>query len=376
MIPAPGPGAPEPSLVAHDYFAVRGGAERVVLELCRDVPADLLVGFRTPDSYGDEMFPANIRDLDLPKPLQRQGLRVLALAFLFSRQRAAVARYKTRIFSGVAAPFAAPSRNRSTGRSIFYCHAPPRFLYDQRPFYRDRLRGIRAPIAHTAMAAYRSGYEAAVARMDVIVANSKTVQSRVRRYLGRDSTVIYPPCDTTAFAWRGQQNYYLSTARLLPLKRVDRIIDAFLKMPDKRLVVASHGEEIGRLRARAGAATNITFVGATSEADFKKLIGEAIATIYVPIDEDFGMSPVESMSAGKPCISVAEGGPLETLVAEETGLLLKPDFQVEDLVDAVRWMTPSRALAMRPACEARARLFAREKFIEAMREIMDTKATA
>jgi glycosyltransferase involved in cell wall biosynthesis len=100
------------------------------------------------------------------------------------------------------------------------------------------------------------------------------------------------------------------------------------------------------------------------------LVGNAIATIYLPRDEDFGMSPVESMAAGKPVIGVAEGGLLETIAQGETGILLPPDFSDEDLIDAVRQMTAERALAMRSSCEVRARNFTREKFVSAMREVI------
>jgi glycosyltransferase involved in cell wall biosynthesis len=52
-----------------------------------------------------------------------------------------------------------------------------------------------------------------------------------------------------------------------------------------------------------------------------------MATLYVPHAEDFGMSPVESMSAGKPVIGVAEGGLLETMIHGETGILIPSEFR-------------------------------------------------
>lgn len=339
-----------------------------MLELCRAIETDLMFGYRTADSYDDEMFPPATRDLNLPIALRRPGLRVLSLAVAFARQQRTVSEYETRIFSGSCAPFAAPPP--STGRNIFYCHTPPRFLYDRRHFYANRLSGIGSPFKTASLALFRSGYETAVGRMDLIVANSRTIQARVRKYLNRDTTIVYPPCDTEAFVWQGQEGYYLSTARLSPLKRVDKIVEAFVRMPKRKLVVASHGEEFDRLRTLAGSATNITFLGWVSEPDLRKLMGEAIATIYVPVDEDFGMSPVEGMAAGKPCIGVAEGGLLETIVDGETGVLLEPNFTIEDLIEAVHGLTPERALSMRQACEARADQFTRRTFIERMREII------
>ena len=154
------------------------------LELCRSIDADLMFGYRTADSYGD-MFPPAARDLKLPKPLRRGGLRILSLALVFARQRAAAARHGTRVFSGICAPFAAPRRGLAAGRNILYCHTPPRFLYDQRQFYSDRLGGASAPFKHAALSLFRSGYETAVSRMDLIVANSRTVQASANTWIAK-----------------------------------------------------------------------------------------------------------------------------------------------------------------------------------------------
>jgi glycosyltransferase involved in cell wall biosynthesis len=135
--------------------------------------------------------------------------------------------------------------------------------------------------------------------------------------------------------------------------------------------VASGGEQEAELRARAAGAANIAITGWNDEAELRSLIAGAIATIYVPVDEDFGMSPVESMAAGKPVIGVAEGGLLETVVHEQTGFLVRSGFGANDLAEAVEWMDETRARDMRAACEARARLFSREKSLHAMRAIID-----
>ena len=142
-------------------------------------------------------------------------------------------------------------------------------------------------------------------------------------------------------------------------------------MPDKKLVVTSGGPELGRLKRLARDASNVIFTGWVGEEGLQRLVGNSIATIYVPKEEDFGMSPVESMAAGKPVIGVAEGGLLETVVDEETGFLLRPDFREEDIVAAIRKMDGSTALGMRSACEERAQQFDVNIFIENMRNVME-----
>ena len=359
-------------LLVHDYFAIRGGGERLALVLAESLNATMMFGYRDETSYDEGMYPAGQINLDLPRVLRRPVVRVGALALRFSLARRQAARFDTRIFAGVTAPFAAPSK-RLEGTNIYYCHTPPRFLYDQRSDFQPKAVTAGSIVRGAALTFYQREYLRAVERMDVIIANSNTVRDRVARYLGRDSIVVYPPCDTNRFRWLGQDDYYLSTARLSRLKRVDKIVDAFLKMPEKKLVVASGGDELEALRARAAGASNIHFTGWVGEEQLRELVGRSIASIYVPVEEDFGMSPVESMSAGKPVIGVREGGLRETILHGTTGTLLAPDFTADDIAAAVTKLTSAKARDMRQKCEQRASLFSNERFIDGMNAIVGHK---
>jgi glycosyltransferase involved in cell wall biosynthesis len=206
--------------------------------------------------------------------------------------------------------------------------------------------------------------------MDVVLANSENVRRRLARDVGVDARVVYPPVDVAGYRWLGDEGYFLSTGRLEPLKRVDRLIAAFSGMPDQRLVVTSGGSELPRLKALAAGAPNIHFTGWLDPAELARWMGEARATLYIPVDEDFGMSPVESMAAGKPVIGVAEGGLLETVVDGETGVLLDPACEVDEVREAVRGMTAARASEMRGAAEARAQDFSEPRFLEAMQAVL------
>lgn len=347
--------------ILHDYFGIRGGGERLVLTLAQAVHADLFYGYRTADSYPDNMFAVPHHDLSLPDALRRPGLRTAALAMRFSMARRSMQRYETRIFSGASAPFAAPDAKK--GRNVYYCHTPPRFLYDQKDRFAFLAQSAQKRLL---LELYRRAFERAVSRMDLIIANSQTVRERVQRYLSRDAIVVHPPCDTDIYEWLGQDDFYLSTARLSPLKRVDLIVEAFRTIPDRRLVIASGGEELEQLRAAAQGAPNITFTGWISDARMRELTGRCIATIYVPHDEDFGISPVESMAAGKPVIGVAEGGLRETIIGGETGILLPPGFGSADIANAVIELDAAHALKMRGPCQTRATHFSRDRFVAGM----------
>ena len=214
-------------------------------------------------------------------------------------------------------------------------------------------------------------YEDALKRMDVIVVNSHNVRKRVKKYFNLDAHVVYPPCETNKFKWIGQENYYLSMARLDPLKRIDILIKAFAKMPKKKLVIASGGPQEEALKQLAIGNENISFTGPVDDEQLSRLVGNSIATLYIPKDEDFGMSAVESMSAGKPVVGVAEGGLLESVIDGETGSLIQGDPTPDNVMNAICDMSADRARIMREACEKRAQFFRKEVFLENMRKIMD-----
>ncbi|GLQ54962.1 glycosyltransferase [Devosia nitrariae] len=355
--------------IFHDYFAIRGGGERLVLTLCQAMDAALIYGYRTSESYDERPFPRHSRSLGLQGFRNIRGVRLFALAAAFAARRGLAKAFPIRIFSGVAACFAAPAKGAG-GVNIFYCHTPPRFLYDQKDYYLRTLPPWLRVLAALPLTFYERAYRLAVSRMDVVITNSQNTRDRLKQFMDLDSIVVYPPVDTDSFRWTGQADYYLSTARLSKLKRVDRIVAAFRQLPDKKLIVVSGGEEQDALVRMSRDANNIEFKGWVDDEALRQLVGQAVATLYLPIDEDFGISPVEAMAAGKPVIGVAEGGLLETVLPERTGLLLPPNFSDDDLVQAVREMTPERAWSMREACETQASRFAREGFVAAVKAVI------
>lgn len=354
--------------ILYDYLQVAGGAERLVLELAHGLPDRRLVVSRVypPAAAIERLRAVQVRSLGTPAT--RLLGRIPEAIHAFRRRAAFVADAESVLYSGFYAPFAV--RHQDAGRRAYYCHTPPRFAYDLRDFYLERMAAPARPLARAFFDFVKREYEASLRRMDTVIANSENVRGRLASFCGVTATVVNPPIDTAGFRWIEGGDYYVSLARLAPYKRVDLVVRAFRAMPDRRLVVASGGPEEGRLRELAAGAPNIAFTGWTTDARMRDLIGRARAAIYVPRDEDFGMSPVEAMAAGKPVIGVAEGGVLETVVDGETGILVPADPTVEALADAVQRLDGARALAMRAACEARAARFATAVFLERMRSLL------
>ena len=317
-----------------------------------------------PNGYFGDIKPLSLQAFD-SAPFWLKLSRICSMWYEFARFPSRNPSYT--IFSGSLSLLA---YKKITGPKILYCHTPPRLLYDLKDFYISQTDFLYRPAMSVLMHFYKKAYEDAIKAMDLIIANSGNVQKRIKKYLSMDSVVVYPPCDTEGFRWLGQKDYYISTARVDLLKRVDIIIKAFLKMPDKKLVVVSGGSELRRIRDMAQDASNISIPGWVNEKKLRDLMGNSIASIYIPRDEDFGISPVESMAAGKPVIGVAEGGMTETVEDGKTGILIRSCPSPDDVMNAVMQMTPERAGCMRKNCEVRALGFRKEIFVKKMRQII------
>lgn len=351
-------------LILHDAFAFPGGGEKVAQCLAGATGGILWTALFNQAAFDPDFF-AGRPPMDMRARDKYPDLARLSETACFWKCFAEFPRSNPpyTIFSGSLAPMA---HARVTGKKILYCHTPPRILYDQREYYLQGQSPAKRPAYRAFLWAFERAYAKAARSMDLIVSNSQNVAHRLGRYLQLDSEVVPPPVRTADFTWTAQEDFYLSTARVDRLKRVETIVEAFTAMPDKRLVVVSGGSELDRVKAQSAPCPNIEVRGWVSPEDLRDLTGRCLATVYIPRDEDFGISPVESMAAGKPVIGVAEGGLLETVKDGETGILVQANPKPEHVAEAVRAMTPERALSMRPACEKRAARYDESAFREKM----------
>lgn len=348
----------------YDYMQVAGGAERVTLTLARTLPDFQTLVSRTYADAEPLLAEAALPITQLGTRWTRWMTRIPEAAFNFRFRSRRLAQARAVLYSGFYAPMAV--HQQKAGLKVYYCHTIPRFAYDlygaSRAGFPWVLRGLFGCFA----AVVRWQYQKAIDQMDVVLVNSENVRRRLKHFVGVDAKVVYPPVATGHFKWAGDGGYYLSVARLTPNKRVDVIVRAFLSMPTRRLVVASGGPELARLQAIAAGAPNITFVGWQTEDALRDLVANAHAAIYLPVDEDFGMSPVECMAAGKPVIGVAEGGLLETVVHRQTGILIEGEPTPDKLCKAVHDLAQLDTVALRSACEVRAAQFDEKRFVVAI----------
>ena len=357
------------NIVLHDIFDIRGGGERLALSLTSALNADLCFGKKSHKSFNlNKMHQGKLINLNLK--LELPGMKTWALSRLFTNKTQFLNQYDNVIYSGMICPLAI--KNHSNGKNIFYCHTPPRFVYDKYEHYLKQNLLPQRLVLKKLVKWYKPQFEASINKMDVIVTNSHYVQTRIKKYLKKESIVVYPPCNTDNFSYQPSQGYYLSTARHDKLKRINEIINAFKRMKNRKLLICSSGSEHDSLVKLTDNHPNITFSGQVSDTKFNKLIAQSIATIYIPLDEDFGMSPVESMAAGKPVICSGHGGPTESVIDGETGYYINDDDIENSIIDCVTKLDSNKAASMQIACERRAQLFSEKLFHKKIQQIVNS----
>lgn len=251
-------------------------------------------------------------------------------------------------------------------RHVCYCHTPMRYLWDM---YADYYRhsSLPAKLAMSLCKHYLRHYDLKSAdSVDAFIANSKFVAERIRRIYHRESTVIYPPVDTTFFAGGNYQKkeYYLFVGQLIAYKQPQLALAACRKLK-RPLVVVGDGELRSALSAEFG--DTAQFAGRAADEQLRRLYAEARALIF-PGVEDFGIVPLEAQAAGTPVIALGRGGALETVIAGRTGLFFA-EPTVESLIGAL--LEFETATFNQAELQQNAKRFNAERFRQEIRQFID-----
>jgi glycosyltransferase involved in cell wall biosynthesis len=354
--------------IFHDYFGSIGGAEKLVLELAHALKADI---------YTTEINRANLKRINtyhvkvyslgeyVSIPVLKQGYTSMMF------YRAKIKKYDLYIMSNCWSIFACKNHHPN----IHYVHTPPRMFYDSKRYFYDILPWYSRLYFLIWVWAYTYIYEKQLKHVDKFLVNSKTVQKRLKKYYhvdSKDAPIIYPPIKQYKFISQG--NYWLSVNRIYPHKRIELQIEVFRQLPSERLIIVGgypkgdHSTGYAK-KILKNVPPNVKFLWEVDETELEKLYGECKAFITTAKDEDFGMSVLEAMSAGKGVVATNEGGYRETVINGKTGYLVKPDE--EEVIEAIRSINknPSR---YKDVCEKQAKKFSPERFIKRFKEEIES----
>lgn len=318
--------------IFHDYFSNIGGGEQVIKELAKLFQADVYTtDISVPDWFTQDISLFSIGNT-LPAPCLKQTNAIIR--FFTERINE---HYDLYICSGNWAHYAAFHHTPV----IMYCQdAPVRALYDQYSHYLHNTNPILRPIFAGCSALLRIGDQEAIKKIHTIVANSRAVQNRVRKYYSRIAPVIYPPIDTSKYTWKPSEGFWLSVNRIYPEKQVDLQIEIFSKMPEQKLYVVGgigsgdHARKYANtIKRRASHFQNIEILGTVTEEVLLSLYSRCTGLICTATDEAFGITPIEAMASGKPVIALKSGGYLETVIPT-CGILVERNIDV--IINTIR----------------------------------------
>jgi glycosyltransferase involved in cell wall biosynthesis len=352
-------------VLVHDYLTQRGGAERVVLTLTRAFEGSPLhTSLYDPQSTFPEFRAVEVRPLPLNAFRLLRAHHRLALPLLapaFSRLR-------------IGADFVVCSSSgwahgtRVEGRKIVYCHTPARWLYQEERYLRGRPRAVR--VAARALRAPLVRWDRrAAASADIYLANSTVVAERIATVYGREAEVLPPPPAVTPDGEHQlveglEPGFVLCVSRLLSYKNVDAVVRAFAQLPKEQLVVAGSGPDEPQLKSIAG--PNVAFTGRVDDSELRWLYANSVGLVAAS-HEDFGLTPLEAGTFGRPVAALRWGGFLDTVVEGTNGVHFATPSPGA-VAKAVRSLLEERwdAQEIRASVER----FSERRFIERIRAIV------
>jgi glycosyltransferase involved in cell wall biosynthesis len=318
----------------HDWLTGMRGGERALLAFCEMFPdADLFTLVRVPGATDPIIERRRVRTspiqwLPWPGRLYRHYLPLFPVAI----EQFDLDGYDLVLSTShcAAKSVVVPGHTRH----LCYCLTPMRYAWDQFDAYfgPDRVGPRVSRLMRPVMAAMARWDRATERRVHRYLAISQYVARRISLYYNRQSSIVYPPVETTFYTpapsgthWgpavnEGHAAGMLVVSALVPYKRVDLAIAA-AKRAQLPLTIVGDGPERAALEAAAG--DGVRFLGWCTNEEIRDLYRSSLATI-LPGEEDFGIVPLEAQACGRPVVALGRGGALETVIDGETGILVEP----------------------------------------------------
>jgi glycosyltransferase involved in cell wall biosynthesis len=305
--------------LAHDYLLVMRGAERTfaaMADIYRRAPIFTLL--YDADSTGGRFAGREIHTSVLNRlGVGQAHFRRLLPLYPWAVRRLALPRSDVVLSSSSA--FAHGVRVPPGAVHICYCHAPFRYAWNEQQRALEEVPAPLRPLLAQVLRRMRAWDKSASAGVDAYVANSQLTRERIKRFYGRESAVIHPPVETHRFAPGEPGDALLMVTELVPHKRVDVALEAARRL-NVPIQVVGAGPAYASLRE---AYPRAEFLGRVDDAQLARLYASARAVVITSIEE-FGITAVEAQAAGRPVIAARDGGVLETVLENDTGLFATP----------------------------------------------------
>ncbi|MGL4758110.1 MAG: glycosyltransferase [Patescibacteria group bacterium] len=365
----------------------KGGGEKLMLQLREALNADFWAGSIDLKSWNPELCKDSFTE-DLGKGewsylaeesnvfgwkyIKRQ------LAFMFSRDVKELAKNDIVIFSFGNIAFV-PQRVKKIKpniKTVAYIHTPPRIFTDQSERIQKEMNWFLRPFFGVFKKLVLWNFTNALKACDYVICNSENIKNRIKKYCDFEAhDVIFPLVEVANFEYKSSAGFYLSHARLEPLKRIDLIVKAFEQLPDQKLIITSGGPMSKWIKEyiQERKIKNIDFRGRVSDEERDELMSTCKAGIYIPIDEDAGITQLEFMACGKPVIGVNDGGLIESIIDGKTGFMMSKNPDLNELINTIEVVNKIDLATMKDNCISQAKKFDKNVFMTKFQKILDTK---
>ena len=176
-----------------------------------------------------------------------------------------------------------------------------------------------------------------IQKVDHLAANSPHVARRIEAIYGRECLTMCPGVDPQDLVdglpgWQGRP-YVVMPTRWTPHKNIEtavRALHLLRQTHDVDLVITGSQDDQGyfnRIRELTNKLElwpNVRYMGFVPELMLKRLYRGAICHWFTPIDEDFGLTPLEAMMQECPVVASNDGGARYTVRDGVTGWLVDP----------------------------------------------------
>lgn len=270
---------------------------------------------------------------------------------------------------------------------VNYCHTILRPAHEMYDYYKkERFAGIKKIPFITAVHGYRFLERVAWKRIDKVMCNSENTKKRIVNAglkKAEEIEVVNPGVELSKFREGKYENYFFMPGRIQWYKRYEigiKALEILQKGGDDKnfkLIIAGHLSKKDRkvyqfLKEKAKKVKNVDIVLSPENKEYFQLFSNCYAMIFTAKDEDWGIVPLEAMSAGKPVISVNEGGPKESIVNGKTGILT--DGTPEAIAEAMKELINSKKKAkkMGAAAKKHVKKYEWKNFIKKYDQILES----
>lgn len=294
--------------IIHDFFKYYGGGERLIIGISEYYNSNIYTSFKTKkfDKYTN--IKSNNNFIFFFK-ISRYIFLIFYFLFFIKVDN----NNKDTLYSGNFSILSILKLKKKSNKNILYLHSLPKKLFHEN--YHIEVNFMQKIIYLILKKVFIYFYRSLYTKLDLLIFNSNFTKKNflIHFKTNAKTKVIYPYFDDNRFNLENTsfKNYFVFNSRHERNKRIDKVLEFFSKNTSFKIFLTNEGSLTPTLKIKYSNFKNIVFCDLLNENEYINLIKNSLATIMIPIQEDFGMSAIEATACGKIVLASKEGGLVE-----------------------------------------------------------------